>query len=127
MQFSCTCNHVTSLSLKVLTILSVGLTSYPLHGFFCYEFRYVVIDLSAGPCTYGKIETEEGSVSSKTLPRLRNVIIPRGSGAVSDPSSHNIFVGQLAALVATTAEHVIAPDVRYTTATLFPDIKVTVC
>jgi hypothetical protein len=80
--------------------------------------RYVVVDLSAGPCTYGKIETEEGSVSSKTLPRLRNVMIPRGNGVVSDPSTHNIFVGQLASLVATTVEHVIAPDVRFETVDL---------
>ncbi|KAA8531214.1 hypothetical protein F0562_005872 [Nyssa sinensis] len=43
--------------------------------------RFVVIDLSAGPCTYGKIETEEGSVSSKTLPRLRNLLFPRGAVA----------------------------------------------
>ena len=72
-----------------------------------------MIDLSAGPCTYGKIETEEGSVSSKTLPRLKNVIFPRGSNLVSEHSAHDIFVGQLGALIATTVEHVIAPDVRY--------------
>ncbi|KAI8012232.1 hypothetical protein LOK49_LG06G03406 [Camellia lanceoleosa] len=75
--------------------------------------RFVVIDLSAGPCTYGKIETEEGSVSSKTLPRLRNVMFPRGLSVASDHSAHDIFVGQVAALVATTIEHVIAPDVRF--------------
>ncbi|XAR56982.1 hypothetical protein NMG60_11024971 [Bertholletia excelsa] len=77
--------------------------------------RFVVIDLSAGPCTYGKIETEEGSVSSKTLPRLKNVVFPRSSVAASEHSAHDIFVGQLAALVATTVEHVIAPDVRFET------------
>lgn len=76
-------------------------------------FRFVVIDLSAGPCTYGKIETEEGSVSSRTLPRIRNIMCPRGLGAISNHVSHDIFVGQLAALIATTVEHVIAPDVRY--------------
>ncbi|THG04088.1 hypothetical protein TEA_025410 [Camellia sinensis var. sinensis] len=75
--------------------------------------RFVVIDLSAGPCTYGKIETEEGSVSSKTLPRLRNVMFPRGLSVANDHSAHDIFVGQVAALVATTIEHVIAPDVRF--------------
>lgn len=72
-----------------------------------------MIDLSAGPCTYGKIETEEGSVSSRTLPRLRNVMFPRGVGVASDPSSRDNFVGQLAAVIGTTVEHVIAPDVRY--------------
>lgn len=76
-------------------------------------FRFVVIDLSAGPCTYGKIETEEGTVSTRTLPRLRNIMFPRGLGAASDHSTHDVFVGQLASLVSTTIEHVIAPDVRY--------------
>lgn len=72
-----------------------------------------MIDLSAGPCTYGKIETEEGSVSSRTLPRLRNVLFPRGFGAATDHSTHDNFLGELAALVSTTIEHVIAPDVRF--------------
>lgn len=76
-------------------------------------FRFVVIDLSAGPCTYGKIEAEEGTVSSRTLPRLRNVMFPRGTGAPSDHPTHDVFIGQLASLVSTTVEHVIAPDVRY--------------
>ncbi|KAJ9699821.1 hypothetical protein PVL29_005605 [Vitis rotundifolia] len=80
--------------------------------------RFVVVDLSAGPCTYGKIETEEGSVSSKTLPRLRNVLFPRGFNAASFHSTHDTFVGQLAALVSTTVEHVIAPDVRFETVDL---------
>ncbi|KAI3469273.1 hypothetical protein Pfo_025936 [Paulownia fortunei] len=76
--------------------------------------RFVVIDLSAGPCTYGKIETEEGSVNPKTLPRLQHVLFPR-SGAGSEGSAHDIVVGQLAAVIATTVEHVLAPDVRYET------------
>lgn len=76
-------------------------------------FRFVVIDLSAGPCTYGKIETEEGSVSSRTLPRIRNMMFPGGVGAAGDHSTHDTFVGQLAALISTTVEHVVAPDVRY--------------
>ncbi|KAK6160981.1 hypothetical protein DH2020_004362 [Rehmannia glutinosa] len=91
-------------------------------GNYIYRYRYnggahlrfVVIDLSAGPCTYGKIETEEGSVNPRTLPRLQNVLFPR-SGASSEQSAYDIFVGQLAAVIATTVEHVIAPDVRYET------------
>ncbi|KAK4425967.1 hypothetical protein Salat_1790700 [Sesamum alatum] len=75
--------------------------------------RFVVIDLSAGPCTYGKIETEEGSVNPKTLPRLQNVLLARSGGG--EQSAHDTFVGQLGAVVATTVEHVIAPDVRYET------------
>ncbi|KAL3505618.1 hypothetical protein ACH5RR_031000 [Cinchona calisaya] len=77
--------------------------------------RFVVIDLSAGPCTYGKIETEEGSVNSKTLPRIQKVLFPRGSGLASEQSAHDIFVGELGSLIATTVEHVISPDVRFET------------
>ncbi|XP_050218417.1 uncharacterized protein LOC126669117 [Mercurialis annua] len=80
--------------------------------------RFVVIDLSAGPCTYGKIETEEGSVSYRTLPRIRNMMFPKGIGAVSDHASSDIFSGQLAALVATAVEHLVAPDVRFETVDL---------
>ncbi|KAF2310295.1 hypothetical protein GH714_007618 [Hevea brasiliensis] len=80
--------------------------------------RFVVIDLSAGTCTYGKIETQEGSVSSRTLPWIRNMMFPRGVAAISDHVSHDIFVGQLAALIATTVEHVIAPDIRFETVDL---------
>lgn len=71
-----------------------------------------MIDLSAGPCTYGKIETEEGSVSSKTLPRLRNVMYPKASVSISEPYSNEVFFGRVASLVASTIEHVVAPDVR---------------
>ncbi|RAL47429.1 hypothetical protein DM860_013394 [Cuscuta australis] len=77
--------------------------------------RYVVIDLSAGPCTYGKIETEEGSISARSLPRLRNVVFHNAAGTVSEHYAHNIFVGQLASLIAMTTEHVISPDVRFET------------
>lgn len=83
------------------------------YDFLFVLFRFVVIDLSAGPCTYGKIEAEEGSVSSRTLPRLKNVVRPKGSGGIADQSSNDIFLGQLASLISTTVEHVIAPDVRY--------------
>ncbi|CAA3007401.1 uncharacterized protein LOC111388286 isoform X1 [Olea europaea subsp. europaea] len=76
--------------------------------------RFVVVDLSAGPCTYGKIETEEGSVNPKTLPRLQNVFLPR-LVAGSEQSVPDIFIGDLASVIATTVEHVIAPDVRYET------------
>ncbi|MCL7033682.1 hypothetical protein MKW94_016211 [Papaver nudicaule] len=80
--------------------------------------RFVVVDLSAGPCTYGKIETEEGSVSYRTLPRLYNLIFPKGSVAASVSSTQNIFMGQLGALISTTIQHVIAPDVRFETVDL---------
>ncbi|KAL6901970.1 hypothetical protein ACP4OV_004846 [Aristida adscensionis] len=77
--------------------------------------RFVVMDLSAGPCTYGKIETEEGSVSYRSMPRLSQIIFPRGLAAPSDPSTQDIFIGQLGGLISTTIEHVIAPDIRFET------------
>ncbi|KAK7264722.1 hypothetical protein RJT34_32332 [Clitoria ternatea] len=80
--------------------------------------RFVVIDLSAGPCTYGKIEAEEGSVSSRTLPRVRNVVHPGSLSSTSQQLSNDIFLGHLASLIATTVEHVIAPDVRFETVDL---------
>ncbi|XP_023733161.1 uncharacterized protein LOC111880987 [Lactuca sativa] len=81
--------------------------------------RFVVIDISAGPCTYGKIETEEGSVSSKTLPRLRNTMFPQSSVSANHHSTtHDNFIGQLAAIIGITVQHVIAPDVRFETVDL---------
>ncbi|KAK8671221.1 hypothetical protein V6N13_037822 [Hibiscus sabdariffa] len=80
--------------------------------------RFVVIDISAGPCTYGKIETEEGSVSPRTLPRIRSILFPGGLASVSNHVTHDNFMGHLAALVANTVEHVIAPDVRFETVDL---------
>lgn len=80
--------------------------------------RFVVIDLSAGPCTYGKIETEEGSVSARTLPRLQNVMVPSGLAMITDHITPDIFTGQLASLISTTVEHVIAPDARFETVDL---------
>lgn len=77
--------------------------------------RYAVIDLSAGPCVYGKIETEEGSVGYRTVPRLRNLLFPRGRDPIRGPLTQEIFAAQLAGLIATTIEHVIAPDVRFET------------
>ncbi|KAI4372510.1 hypothetical protein MLD38_010730 [Melastoma candidum] len=59
-----------------------------------------------GPCTYGKIETEEGSVSMKTLPRLRNIMYPKGFTLASDVMTHDMFTGRLAGVIATAVEHV---------------------
>ncbi|XP_071690812.1 uncharacterized protein [Rutidosis leptorrhynchoides] len=75
--------------------------------------RFVIVDISAGPCTYGKLETEEGSVSSTTIPRLRSVIFPRINADVI--STRDNFVGQLAALIVVIVKHLVAPDVRFET------------
>ncbi|PUZ58092.1 hypothetical protein GQ55_5G481400 [Panicum hallii var. hallii] len=56
--------------------------------------RFVVIDLSAGPRTYGKIETEAGSISYRSMPRLSQIIFPRGLAAPSASSTQDIFIGQ---------------------------------
>eukprot|EP00252_Welwitschia_mirabilis_P008780 TRINITY_DN20945_c0_g1_i1.p1 TRINITY_DN20945_c0_g1~~TRINITY_DN20945_c0_g1_i1.p1 ORF type:complete len:808 (+),score=153.41 TRINITY_DN20945_c0_g1_i1:214-2637(+) len=77
--------------------------------------RYTIIDLSAGPCIYGRIETEEGSVSPRTIPRLANILFPRGRDPVDPTSTHEIFTGVLGSLISTTIEHVLAPDVRFET------------
>ncbi|KAL4560178.1 hypothetical protein LXL04_032327 [Taraxacum kok-saghyz] len=78
--------------------------------------RFVVADISAGPCTYGKLETEEGSVSSKTIPRLKNVMFPHGS--TDQFTTHDNFVGQLAAFIGIIVEYIVAPDVRFETVDL---------
>ncbi|KAI3737884.1 hypothetical protein L2E82_27899 [Cichorium intybus] len=79
--------------------------------------RFIVVDISAGPCTYGKLETEEGSVSTKTIPRLRNVMFPKGPTA-DQFITHDNFVGQLSALIGIIVEHLVAPDVRFETVDL---------
>ncbi|KAM0065872.1 hypothetical protein Hdeb2414_s0003g00119471 [Helianthus debilis subsp. tardiflorus] len=79
--------------------------------------RFVVVDISAGPCTYGRLETEEGSVSPKTIPRLRNVLYPQGSTADKFTTRDN-FVGQLAALIGIITQHLLSPDVRFVTVDL---------
>ncbi|KAI3677362.1 hypothetical protein L1987_86988 [Smallanthus sonchifolius] len=82
------------------------------------KVRFLVVDISAGPCTYGRLETEEGSVSSKTIPRLRNLMYPQGSTA-DKFTTHDNFVGQLAALIGIIAEHLVSPDVRSINAILY--------
>jgi hypothetical protein len=47
------------------------------------------------------------------LPRLSQIIFPRGLAAPSARSTQDIFIGQLGGLISTTIEHVIAPDIRY--------------
>jgi len=47
------------------------------------------------------------------MPRLSQIIFPRGLAAPSASSTQDIFIGQLGGLISTTIEHVIAPDIRY--------------
>ncbi|KAL8170421.1 hypothetical protein V2J09_022225, partial [Rumex salicifolius] len=82
-------------------------------GSYMYRYRYNGGGASQLVLAHmGRLKLEKGSVSSKSLPRLRNVMFPRCQSAAFNHPNHEIFVGQLGALVATTVEHVVAPDVR---------------
>ncbi|KAJ7566050.1 hypothetical protein O6H91_02G086100 [Diphasiastrum complanatum] len=73
--------------------------------------RYTVIDLSAGPCTYGRVDSDEGSVGYRSIPRLQDFVL-RGDLVIAK-ETENTFAGQLSALVASAIEHAISPDVRF--------------
>ncbi|CAK9871609.1 unnamed protein product [Sphagnum jensenii] len=78
--------------------------------------RYAVIDISAGPCSYGRRESEEGSVGYRTVPRLQHLLLPRRRSPVVDPSIvKGVFCGQISGLIVSAVEHIIAPDVRFET------------
>lgn len=75
--------------------------------------RYAVIDISAGPCTYGRLESEEGSVGHRTVPRLQHLLLPkRGPVLVNPAVVQSVFCGQISGMIVSALEHVIAPDVR---------------
>lgn len=75
-------------------------------------YRYAVIDISAGPCSYGRLETEEGSVGHRTVPRLQHLLLPKRRAAPKPSVVENVFCGQISGLIVSALEHVIAPDVR---------------
>lgn len=77
--------------------------------------RYAVIDISAGPCSYGRLESEEGSVGHRTVPRLQNLLVPRRRPVVNPAVVENVFCGQISGTIVSALEHVIAPDVRFDT------------
>lgn len=71
-----------------------------------------MIDISAGPCSYGRLESEEGSVGHATVPRLQNLLLPRRRAPSKPEVVENVFCGQISGLIVSAVEHVIAPDVR---------------
>ncbi|KAL2629904.1 hypothetical protein R1flu_014590 [Riccia fluitans] len=75
--------------------------------------RYAVIDLSAGPCVYGKIESDEGSVGYRSIPRLQHLLFPRRRDPVSKKDTEDSLRGLLSSLIVSAIEHVISPDVRF--------------
>jgi hypothetical protein len=80
------------------------------------NLRYAVADISAGPCSYGRISAPEGAIGPFTLPRLRRVIIPRRVTALGKEEAEKVrrakFRGQLSTLVLSAVQHLFAPDVR---------------
>uniref|UniRef100_A0A7I4FQ67 DUF7906 domain-containing protein n=1 Tax=Physcomitrium patens TaxID=3218 RepID=A0A7I4FQ67_PHYPA len=77
--------------------------------------RYAVIDISAGPCSYGRLESEEGSVGHRTVPRLEHLLLPKYRPAVNPSVVENVFCGQISRTIVSALEHVIAPDIRFDT------------
>ena len=75
-----------------------------------------MVDLSAGPCAYGKVGAGEGFVGPATLPRVRSVALVKAESG-RDPSlltkeSHDHFRGRLTAVIVSAVEHLFSPDVR---------------
>ncbi|GJP77636.1 hypothetical protein CLOP_g7994 [Closterium sp. NIES-67] len=88
--------------------------------------RYVVIDLSAGPITFGHLDEAEGAVVPGTIPRVRSMFLtdePTLSSSSSSaaatahlparPQSKDYFSGALADVVSSAVEHLFSPDVRF--------------
>lgn len=71
-----------------------------------------MIDISAGPCSYGRLESEEGSVGHRTVPRLEHLLLPKYRPAVNPSVVENVFCGQISRTIVSALEHVIAPDIR---------------
>lgn len=82
--------------------------------------RYVVIDLSAGPCTIGRAQASEGAVSAASFPLLRPQLRGGDEGrrqreadktkAAAYDLHHTHFVAQLATLLLSAVRHLVAPD-----------------
>lgn len=87
--------------------------------------RYAVIDISAGPCSYGRLESEEGSVGHRTVPRLQHLLLPARSPVVNPSLVEDVFCGQISGTIVSALEHVIAPDVRqYALSSMLPDQQI---
>eukprot|EP00897_Mesotaenium_endlicherianum_P008756 jgi/Mesen1/7909/ME000420S07051 len=95
--------------------------------------RYAVIDLSAGPCTYGQLASEEGSVGPATLPRVRSLVLAETAqktpaakakrertakdgaqkgGDTGGSDGQAFFHGSVSALLVSAIEHLFSPDVK---------------
>eukprot|EP00850_Spirogloea_muscicola_P013627 SM000093S24438 [mRNA] locus=s93:351148:356688:- [translate_table: standard] len=77
--------------------------------------RYAVIDVSAGPCSCGMLGTEEGNMGPYTVPRVSHVILGSDGDPAKGQHREDYFRGRLSALIVSTVEHILAPNVRYET------------
>ena len=83
--------------------------------------RYLVLDLSAGPCAHGMTGSAEGGVSIGRVPTVHPGVaggeaaeerasVPAAEAAYEAEAAH--FLARLATLLLSAVRHVIAPDLR---------------
>ena len=82
--------------------------------------RYMVVDLSAGPCTIGRSHASEGTVSAASFPLLRPQLRGGEEGrrareadkavAAAYELHHTHFIAQLTTLMLSAVRHLLAPD-----------------
>lgn len=72
--------------------------------------RYVLVDLAAGPCTYGPSDTGEGTVSLGSVPL---VDVRTDDGRDGDNVASVKFVSELASLLLSAVRHVFVGDAQW--------------
>ena len=116
---------------KSLEGLTGGGTAAPPAGDFRYRYRYrggghtqawlarrryVVVDITAGPCQLGSSSAGEGTVSANSfpdLPPLAAATTEAGAGAAGPTEVDTVFVAKLAAVLVSAVERVFLPDVPF--------------
>ena len=75
--------------------------------------KYTVIDLSAGPCSYGPVRSNEGTVASSSFPRLSH--FKYEFMGENDHESKGLpqyeVVSSLTSLIGSAIKHVFLPDI----------------
>ena len=84
--------------------------------------RYLVLDVSAGPCSLGMSHAAGGAVSAASVPQIHAALQGGAAGlkareadaaaASSHALYHNHVLAQLGALLLSAVRHVIAPDLH---------------
>ena len=79
--------------------------------------RYIVADLSAGPCSYGAADmSEEGTVSIGSVPVVEVKIVSSASSA-AEKAEENLasvkFTAQLSAFILSAVRHVFISDLQW--------------